>query len=329
MLDSAFKKIVKHLYPRGKDTKLDGVHISVFGKHPGWDDHVVDVGNETDTLISVKRMLYVQGVGGNVDSGRWKELQQDQRIEDFDNVFLWWLDNSLIAGRMWSSQDGKGRKSYPMIVCAQCCNLPFQWVVDNVLPRLEKCHQDCVGSASGDQVSQIVKELQNYLSQAAKDVDKKNYSEPDANESLAEISKYPEMGLEHEGLLRILYHIEREIIQHDELSGRNVRSTLLRVPAVPADINRRMALWNAFLRDKLGPDAPLLMVSHDGCKWMDIIIGEPGEGHLFCLRATELAVPLTNSIPYNMGQQFKEKFSLLFKQLNEAKGAESKILFEK
>src|SRR5258705_3476695 len=45
------------------------VFLAAFGKHPGWDDHVEDLGLDSESLIFAKTLLYVQGIGGQIDSG--------------------------------------------------------------------------------------------------------------------------------------------------------------------------------------------------------------------------------------------------------------------
>ena len=40
------------------------VALAAFGKHPGWDDHVEDLGLETQSLNLAKTVLYVDGIGG-------------------------------------------------------------------------------------------------------------------------------------------------------------------------------------------------------------------------------------------------------------------------
>jgi len=40
------------------------LYLGAFGKHPGWDDHIEDIGIDTDCLINIKRMMYFQGIEG-------------------------------------------------------------------------------------------------------------------------------------------------------------------------------------------------------------------------------------------------------------------------
>ena len=44
--------------------------ISIFGKHPGWDDHMEDVGHQFPEMLAFKRMLYVEGIGGSGNKQR-------------------------------------------------------------------------------------------------------------------------------------------------------------------------------------------------------------------------------------------------------------------
>ena len=44
------------------------VYIAAFGKHPGWNDHMDDIGLVTESLVEAKRSLYVQGVASQIES---------------------------------------------------------------------------------------------------------------------------------------------------------------------------------------------------------------------------------------------------------------------
>jgi hypothetical protein len=63
--------------------------LAAFGKHPGWDDHVEDLGLETESLIIAKTLFYVNGIGGQIDSGAWERLEPAQQLPAFKHVFLW------------------------------------------------------------------------------------------------------------------------------------------------------------------------------------------------------------------------------------------------
>jgi hypothetical protein len=151
-LTSILKKIVRRFSAKNQNTRSERVFVAAFGKHPGWNDHIDDIGFETDVFVNVKRLLYVQGIGGNIDAGSWDKLEGGQVIREFKHVFVWCLDKNVILGRIWSSRDGKGRTSYPMVVCVQCRQLPLDWILKNILPRLEKVEQTCAATVSATDV---------------------------------------------------------------------------------------------------------------------------------------------------------------------------------
>src|ERR1019366_6712287 len=132
------------------------VALAAFGKHPGWDDHVEDLGLETDSLNLARLMLYIQGVGGQIDTGAWEKLKDEQRLAAFNHTFVWQRGGQFLMGRMWSSSDGKGRTRYPMILCAHCIGLPLGWALENVLPRLVEIEDACKATKSAEDVRSIL-----------------------------------------------------------------------------------------------------------------------------------------------------------------------------
>ncbi|HUW18312.1 MAG TPA: hypothetical protein VMW16_03340 [Sedimentisphaerales bacterium] len=308
-LVSILKKIVQRFNVKAQDAPSEKVFVAAFGKHPGWDDHIEDIGFETDILVAVKRMIYVQGIGANIDSGSWDKLQQNQLIEGFKHVFVWCMEKNVVVGRMWSSRDGKGRSSYPMAACVQCCQLPLRWVLENIVPRLEKIEEACVSTTSPDKVRMTIENARNELRQLAQECQSPPDSPVVYPDALSRLADNPEMGPNREGLLRILYHIEREVGRYRLNSDktRELRPTLLRVPVLSSASQESMLLWISFLLAELGRSTPLLVLMPLSESWMDIIIGEPTESRLYCLRANVAVIPLTSSIPYNMDAEFIER----------------------
>jgi len=303
-LGSAFKKFINRFNPIRETLHSHKIFISAFGKHPGWDDHIDDIGLATNIFIRVKRLLYIRGIGGNVDKGSWDKLQKDQLIEEFKHVFFWFIEGHLVVGRMWSSQDGKGRKSYPFVVCVQCQKLPIQWIFENVLPQLERIEATCKATTSATEVRRAVQNAGQELLKLARQCGNSQSSIIQYPDALLKLAKYPEMGPDHEGLFRILYHIDREVGRHynHHASSEAIRSTSLRVPAGSTRL-QNILLWSSFLLDRFGTDTSVLILIPLGSSWMDIIIGEPTEIQLYCLRTSPKVIPLTSSIPYNMSSE--------------------------
>ncbi|KPK75794.1 MAG: hypothetical protein AMJ79_09685, partial [Phycisphaerae bacterium SM23_30] len=141
---SLLTKILYRISGKPAETdEIPQIYLAVFGKHPGWDDHIEDLGLETERLVDAKRTLYVQGIGGNIDAGSWEDLAQVQQLDGFRHLLVWRLAGDLLVGRMWSSTDGKGRTSYPMIALTQCPRLALSWALEQVPPRLEQIQSRC------------------------------------------------------------------------------------------------------------------------------------------------------------------------------------------
>jgi hypothetical protein len=132
------------------------VGLAAFGKHPGWDDHVEDLGLETESLNIAKTLFYVNGIGGQIDSGAWERLEAAQQLPAFKHVFLWQRSGQFLIGRLWSSSDGKGRKRYPMVICLHFIGVTLGWAIRQALPTLAELEAALVQTNSADEVRALL-----------------------------------------------------------------------------------------------------------------------------------------------------------------------------
>ena len=283
------------------------VFLAVFGKHPGWDDHIEDLGVETDLLANIKRVLYVQGIGGNIDAGAWEGDDPSRHVDGFGHLLLWWAEGSLVVGRMWSSRDGKGRARYPMVVCAQCCRLSIPWVLENVAPHLEVIERQCRQTESAQDVRSIAAgHLAELRRQALSADDADELAIPGG--TLAQLADHPAMGEGGEGLLRILYTLQREVATLDarsEAPGQTTgRGNVIRLPACGATALDSGAQWLQLLLSQVDTAAPVLVVIPLAHDWVDLVIGWPTTAEFYCVRASRSAIPLASEIPYRLDEEF-------------------------
>lgn len=309
---SFLQSLVKK-FSGGKAPKGPAGYVGAFGKHPGWNDHIDDQGLETPELTNLKRSLYVQGIGGNIDSGAWDKLPEDEQLNAFKHLFLWHAGDDAIVGRFWSSSDGKGRKRYPMIVCMQATSVSLPWLIDKALPRLEKLEAACVATNSAEDVCRALDDARSEF--------RRMVTLPEAaagaarlEDPLLSLSKRPEMGENHRGLLSILYQVEREMgaFRPNNKPDRGSRiisiaPRQIRVPASADSVADAMLLWARFLLSQLDPATPTLQIHPLEQSWVDIIVGEPTIRELFCIRATPRKFPLTTDIPYTLEPEFIER----------------------
>ena len=282
------------------------VSLVAFGKHPGWDDHIPDIGQMTARLIEVKRVLYVGGIGGSIDSGAWDRLEPDQLLDGFRHLFLWRTTDGLVVGRLWSSRDGKGRTKYPMIVCAHCRNLPLTWVLSELLPRFERIEKACAASESADVVVSTVGQAQREVQSLAEKVDPAAVDPSCPANLIARLADHADMGEDARGLMRILYQVDREVIGHR--ASQASRAKHIRVPAYADSPDQALLQWTQLLIDQFGGvPVPMLAILPLGESWVDIILGEQVGSQVSCMRVLPSKTPLTSDIPYNLDESFIEK----------------------
>jgi len=299
------------------------VWLAAFGKHPGWNDHMDDLGVETDRLVSVKRALYADGIGGVIDSGGWESLEGSRRTEGFDHAFLWRHHEGLVVGRIWSSSDGRGRKRYPMILAAQCGGVAMRFATERILPRLRQLEDECRAAESAATVISLVDAARAELRQEAERGARPLPDPLPPPAAVAVLAEREPLGPDREGLHRVLYQLERDFASYrrperGESGTRSrtmdTRPQQLRVPRVAGTIGEEWGLWMRLVVSQLDPLAPILMITSEAHAWTDIIVGEPGSAQFVCLQASDEAIPLTTSIPYTFDAAFKSRADALVEE---------------
>lgn len=313
-------KILGKKAPRPTPT----MHFAVFGKHPGWMDHMEELGLDTDLLIALRRMLYIDGINRNIDSGAWSQLPPEQVIETFNHSFIWSVRDEMIIGRLWSSSDGRGRKLYPMIACVHCAGVRIRSAMEMVLPRLERLRGQFISTETASGVRVLMKTAAAEFQLQAIHLSSMKGAPPIPGSALTTLADRAELGPDRQGLYRVLYQVEREMMVggsnlSDTRSGTGVFSRVqhLRVPR-PEDVSQaRPDLWIEFLHDYLGGAPPVLMLLPQDQPWIDLIVGDPTAAQIFCLRATPEQLPLTTEVPYTIDETFRKKIEQSLAQARE------------
>lgn len=314
-------------------------HLAAFGKHPGWNDHTDDLGLDTHPLITAKRLLYMQGISQNIDSGAWETAPSDPaspggggggggtggtgRLDRFRHDFFWHMPDNpavLLAGRLWSSADGKGRDKYPMVLCAQFDELPAS-IARQSLPFLAQVHERCAAAATADDVRTIIAADREQLRARIKDP--ATPAPLTAREVLA-VARHPDLQVMHppagpggaangHGFHRIVYGFASVLAAYRPGAARpGRRSEQLRLPTCGLSPQDALFFWYRFAFTFLDIAIPLLLLAPDQptaagenvTPWLDLIAGEPTPQNLFCIKAGVKHVPLTSDIPYTLDLPF-------------------------
>ncbi len=272
-----------------------------------------DLGLETESLIYAKTLLYVQGIGGQIDAGAWEKLDASQQIPAFEHLFLWQRARQFLIGRMWSSSDGKGRTRYPMVVCAHCAAIPLAEALSLVLPRLEAIEQACLLTKSAADVRAILDRFRNELRSTVAKLGTNTADTSVGVEALTQFVSSADLGPQHEGWFRILYQMQSQMsaFAPGRFSSKGdisaIRPQQVRVPKCTPATAQSILLWAEFFLSQIDAAVPILLTVPLEESWVDVTIGEPTPHEMFCLRANPKALPLVNEVPYNLEEGFREQ----------------------
>src|SRR5260221_2295195 len=159
--------------PRRFGTSAQYAGLAGFGKHPGWDDHVEDLGLETESLNFAKTLLYVNGIGGQIDSGAWEKLDAGQQLAAVKHLFVRQRSGQILVGRLWSSSDGKCRKRYSMVVCFHFIGVTLGWALKQALPALAELEQECLKATSAEEVRGLLSRKRASLREVIQSTDER------------------------------------------------------------------------------------------------------------------------------------------------------------
>jgi hypothetical protein len=320
---AAFIKNLTRLLGGGKPEAE--LYLAAFGKHPGWNDHTDDMGLDTEALVEAKRLLYVQGIGQNIDAGAWDKLEPSTpgeppgvgRLEEFRHDFLGHMSEQpsiLLAGRLWSSLDGKGRDKYPMVLCSQLNELPLRFAADVVFPFLTQVQERCVAATSAAAVRELVDSERIQLRMRINDV---RAPLPLSAREMLRVATHPDMnatGGGREGFYRVVYQFVSSMSAYRPMAGSSTSSRYLpkraeqiRVPACGLPPQEALHFWLRFALTFLAASTPILLFAPDlgsSTAWVDLIVGDATPANVFCIKAGTRALPLTSDIPYTLAPAF-------------------------
>jgi hypothetical protein len=318
---------------KGPAKESPAIYLAAFGKHPGWDDHIEDIGIETELLAQVRRMLYTDAISGNIDSGAWEKLADDQRLPGFAHDFVWWMGPTgkepprVIVGKFWSSRDGKGRSKYPMAVYVQANNIPLTVAAREILPALNALEKSCIEATSAQDVKAAIDRTREQLrAQFARSDAPAKVPHPidiiPQSQIAGLLDRVPlgeKKGEIREGFARAMYAVEREMGSFLPIGGEGrksktlgvqpvaVKAAHIRLPSLETSSADSALAWISILSRRIADGIPILAVVPRGEGFVDLVVGEPGAAQLYCIRASAKGFPLTTDVPYVIDDAFMSR----------------------
>lgn len=273
--------------------------LSLFGKHPAWDDHMPGLGLELPVVAGLKQSLYVEGIGGQIDRGNWDRLEPNACLAGFDHRFLFFQEDCVFVGGIWSSRDGKGRTSYPLIACASSETIDAMGLMSHADPELGKLRDRLQRSGTPEQVVAAWRSSTFALRMPG------SASGGGAADLRNRLLGQPGLGPNLVGLQRIMHELGvglgRDGSGREPRSRRDLKPMLLRLPRPEGEATAHVLVaWAAWLRMAVPRPMPLGLLARADMNWIDAIVGKPIVDGLFCLRAGIEAIPLSSSVDYQL-----------------------------
>lgn len=311
-----FKRLGK-LVGLSKEDEGPALRAAVFGKHPGWNDHMDELGLSTPRLVEFRRTFYAEGVGALIDQGVWESMGDDERLGGFDHSFARRVGGVWLIGRFWSSTDGRGRSKYPMVVVVDCGSLPLEASLRTAMPLTERGKASFCATKDASAVVAAYERLQAELNAeaavAAADGESLTHAQ-----ALRRLLNHPGVaGGEEDAVLRALYGAERElgavlgVIRAGSTSVGSGLTTAeadghVRLPRAEPESSMAIRLWAGLLSPALRSKAVLTVFAPEGEGWVDAVTGTSAES-LVCLRCGLRRVPLASEVPYTIDAAFRER----------------------
>jgi hypothetical protein len=277
------------------------LHLALFGKHPCWNDHMEDIGLTTPSLLEFKRRLYYDGISGRLDSGAWRHLAAENRIETFDHELLWTGPSGVIFAILWHSADGGGRAAYPMVAAAHFLTSRLPAKIGPVFDALQQTAAECRDAHDRDAVKAAQARGLERLIQAARalvPMAAQTWNRED-RENFINHASFGEGG---DGFARLFY----ALTEYQNLNSATKNTFCYRVTDGGAGAES-LTIWQILMRAQMEASQSLLTLRSRQWPWVDLLAGDFPAEEFFRLKATTHEIPLVTDIPYQLPDELKEQ----------------------
>ncbi len=247
------------------------IHVAGFGKHPAWDDHIDDIGLDTETLVLTKKLLYSQGIANHLASGAWDQIEKSGNAIEFNHRFCWSRKGQTIAGGIWASSDGKGRTRFPMIICAQLEAEAWKAIEQLVAP-IDQIGLQSKSAKTPAEFRELVTHFEVELFHLIRsDV---------GPQTLTGMTESQQSSILPE--LVMLAAALKTKIQRGPHESVRYNGSHFRMASILSGPGKNLSFWSAYFAALGFPTSPpCLAIAANGKPWIDLIVGEPIDNDFF------------------------------------------------
>jgi hypothetical protein len=313
----------------GKSRTPKGVSlgVGVFGKHPGWEDHIrpsqraadpalerARLGFDQALIAKIRDQVYEKGIDHCVRTHAWKtasEVEEGQRstaplkrhvLEGFAHVLLWEDEADVVLGRLWSSRDGTsqgGRRDFPMGCCVQATGIGVGTLVAEVGEQLAALETKLKAAGDGEGVMVTLDAARGMLRGLAERLGK-------GTAGSASGLSVPGADAARVALLRALYSLDAQLGLWDE-DGVGTGVGQVRLPMMGLKSEAALEWWHAALRALVPGEEPVLLAARHDETFVDAWVGAWGKEDFAALRLSKERLAPVNEVAFSIGAPFAER----------------------
>ena len=289
----------------GKRSGASGPKIGVFGKHPGWGDHIEKLGTWSAEIEVIRQSLYVNGIQKALPT--WMSLADEDRVNGFDHRFAWRLRDVSVIGRIWSSRDARDRQHYPligMIAVDSARPALVARVLEGPLDRLEAGLRD---TETSDGVKAVVDDAQADAARIWKSSGRQATEGDGASPFNAVISRIDDelawRRIRHEAQVKLEGFGRRGGSTSTMIPPKNMRPQHLRLPRLARDDTEELVLWSEFWEAICAHGVHFAVFARASSEVTDTIVGDAIDADFAFLQKSESALPDAAMIEYELDHQ--------------------------
>ena len=298
----------------GSSKPEPSIQLAAFGKHPGWNDHLDDLGLDTDSLITAKRLLYVQGINQNIDAEGSFDVTLDAAVPSLaaSNVSA-----MVSSGRcpipMVTPPSSSPAASGPVPTARAATNIQWSSAASSpsfrrILPR-PWCSRSSQRFRPNASPPPPLKSSARSSRPNAKTSAPGSRTRSPASPSLPGASPpspiAPTCSGKIIGFHRIVYQFASGLAAYRTPAAKSAgprRPEQLRLPACDMAPPEALLFWLRFALTFVDLSTPLLLIAPDCgcCSFGRLIATASLPANIFCIKAGTGSLPLTSDIPYTL-----------------------------
>lgn len=269
------------------------VRLALFGKHPSAADHLEDLGLSSPSLITFKKIFYLEGITECLTRQVWlKDLGAMESVP-YDHCLLCLGHTGWLAARFQHSSDAPGRRQFPLVLALHGQDFSALNRIAEVGQILERALAAAIAAKDSAALRQMHAQAQLQCQETLV----APAAAPGASARDSWLQGLP-LAPDLQGMWRIC-HV---------LSPLGAGVGLARVPLHLGGPWQSATLWLSLIRQLfLPPSGNISLVWRPGQAYGDLVMTAPGGRFLHTLFTPESSLPQSSAVPFNYTPELEKE----------------------